>query len=140
MAVIDWELNFFTADPRQVQPQEERDYERAAATLAACASPIRLKLLHAIALGEATPVRAACWARVPQALAEVELRELASRGVLEREPTVPEVAYRPADGHVVVLVAIAVAHGAHGAAERARHPLLLRDRRRIAGTRIRDGK
>lgn len=139
MAAVDWGLNFFTA-LRPLQPQDERDYERASATLAACASPVRLKLLHAVVVGENTPMRAAYWAGVPQALAEVELRELASRGVLEREPTVPEVAYRPADGHVVVLVALAVTHAAHGRAERARHPLLLRDRRRIAGTRVRDGQ
>lgn len=140
MAAIDWELNFFSADLRPLQPQDERDYERAAAALAACASPVRLKLLHAVVVGENTPMRAAYWAGVPQALAEVELRELASRGMLEREPDVSGITYRPADGHVVVLVALAVAHGTHGAAERRRQPLLLRDRRRIAGTRVRDGQ
>lgn len=138
MAIADWELNLFATDPRPLEPLEDRDYERGAAAVGAIGTPVRLKLLHAVLLGEQTPMRAAAWAGIPQTCAERELRAMAAEGVVERELTPVGPAYRPADGHVVALVAIAVAHGAHRDAERPEHPLLLRDRRRIAGTRVRD--
>lgn len=140
MAAIEWELNLFSGDPRQLEPYGDADYERAARALASCATPTRLKLLHALLLGESTPMRASSWTNVPQHVAERELRAMVLDGLAVRETSAAGPVYRPVDGHLVALAAIAVAHGAHPDAERGRHPLLLRDRRRIAGTRVRDGK
>ena len=56
---IDLELNLFTSDPRLLVRAEDAAYERAAEALSQLADPDRLRLLHALTLGEDTPQRAA---------------------------------------------------------------------------------
>ena len=66
---IDFDLNLFTSDPRLLSRGDDAEYERAAAALDLLADPDRLRLLHALALGEDTPQRAAVWSGLPQPLA-----------------------------------------------------------------------
>lgn len=129
MALPDWELNLFSADPRLLQPQDDRYYDRAARAVSAIGSTTRLKLLHALLVGERTAERAASWAGVPRARVEAELRDLEARGVIAREDEPGAPAYRPCDGHVVVQVMVALAHGRHAAIDDVLQPLLLRERR-----------
>ncbi len=139
MAAPQWELNLFSADPRLLQPRDDRDYERGADAIAGLASSTRLRLLHALMLGERSVQRAAAWARVPQARAEAELRELERRGLVAREARdgeVPE--YAPRDGHLVVLAYVALLHG--GETPLPSQPLLLREKRRVASARVRAGE
>lgn len=139
MAAPQWELNLFSADPRLLQPLDDRHYEGGAAALAGLASSTRLRLLHALMLGERSVQRAAAWARVPQARAEAELRELERRGLVvseAREGEPPE--YVPSDGHLVALLYVALAHGGEPAL--APQPLLLRPKRRVASARVRAGE
>jgi DNA-binding transcriptional ArsR family regulator len=139
MAASVWELNLFSADPRLLEPQDDAEYDRAAAAVAALASTTRLKLLHALLAGERTVTRAAAWARVPRARAEAELRELESRGAIVRAESTGELEFTPLDGHLVALIHIAIAHGV-GVCGRRRQPLLLREKRRVASARSRAGE
>src|SRR2546427_9706847 len=84
MAIEDWDLNLFTSDPTLLERASDEEYERAAAALERIADPRRLRLLHALSLGEDTAQRAAVWAGVEQSYAERELAALALSGVVER--------------------------------------------------------
>ena len=78
------ELNLFTSDPRLLERADDAEYERAAQALAQLADPAKLRLLHALALGENTPQRAAVWSGLPQGVAERELAAMALAGIVER--------------------------------------------------------
>ncbi len=132
MAIPEWELNLFTADPRLLRPQEHSHYVRAARALAALATPGRVKLLHALLVGERTLIRAAAWADVPQSLAETDLRALEACGLITRDERGGEIEFAPADGHLVVALSVALAHGGHTRDDGSVHPLLLREKRRLA--------
>jgi hypothetical protein len=112
MAIEDWDLNLFTSDPTLL------------------ADSRRLRLLHALSLGEDTAQRAAVWAGVEQSYAERELAALALSGVVERRDSASGPVYQPRDGHLIVELHVALAHGREGIAER--HPRLLRQRRRVS--------
>jgi hypothetical protein len=86
-------------------------------------------LLHALSLGEDTAQRAAVWAGVEQSYAERELAALALLGVVERRESPRGPLYQPRDGHLVVELHVALAHGREGLAER--HPRFLRRRQRV---------
>ncbi|CAN5196577.1 hypothetical protein BH18CHL2_BH18CHL2_09120 [soil metagenome] len=121
----DWELNLFTSDPTLVERGAEDEYARAARTVAALASPDRLKLLHALTVGEATAQRAALWAGLPQTVAERELAAMTEAGVVARRDLPDGPRYAPSDGHIVVQLHVALAHGR----EALPHPRLLAARR-----------
>ena len=128
MAVeADWELNLFHSDPTLLQRSPDRDYERAAGAIALLADPDRLRLLHALSVGEDTAQRAAVWAGLSQPYAERELAALADAGVLQRRPADGSPTFSPRDGHLVVALHVTLAHGRETAAER--HPRLLAPRR-----------
>ncbi len=129
---IDFDLNLFTSDPRLLLRADDAEYERAAEALAHLADPQRLRLLHALALGENTPQRAAVWSGMPQPLAERELAAMALLGLVERQEAPFGVTYTPRDGHHVVQLYVALAHGREGIGER--HPRML-TRRRLGRTR-----
>lgn len=124
---IDWSANLFTSDPTLLERAEDAAYERAAEDLRQIADPVRLRLLHALVLGEDTPQRAAVWSGLPQPVAERELAAMALAGVLERRETPAGVGYVPRDGHHVVQLYTTLMHGHEGIAER--HPRLLTRRR-----------
>jgi DNA-binding transcriptional ArsR family regulator len=136
MAVeANWELNLFHSDPTLLERSPDGDYTRAAATIELLADPDRLRLLHALSVGEDTAQRVAVWAGLPQAYAERELAALAHAGLLQRrsapanpgpgDPGGPT--FSPRDGHLVVALHVVLAHGRETAAER--HPRLLARRR-----------
>jgi DNA-binding transcriptional ArsR family regulator len=129
---IDFDLNLFTSDPRLLTRGEDAEYERAAEALAQLADPQRLRLLHALALGENTPQRAAVWSGMAQPVAERELAAMALLGLVERQEAPFGVTYIPRDGHHVVQLYVALAHGREGIGER--HPRML-TRRRLGRTR-----
>ena len=129
---IDFDLNLFTSDPRLLARGDDAEYERAAEALAQLTDPRRLRLLHALALGEDTPQRAAVWSGLPQPFAERELAAMALAGLLERHELPVGVTYTPRDGHHVVQLYVALAHGREGIGER--NPRML-TRRRLGGTR-----
>ena len=129
---IEFDLNLFTSDPRLLVRGEDAEYEQAALALQHLADPDRLRLLHALALGEDTPQRAAVWSGLPQPMAERELAAMALAGLLERRETPNGISYVPRDGHHIVQLYIALAHGHEGIAER--HPRML-TRRRFGRTR-----
>ena len=106
MAIPDWELNLFGAEPELLRPLEHNRYLRAAQALATSATPSRLKLLHALIVGERTLIRASMWADVPQTFARADLAALERAGMVRRV----EDEWEPSDGHVVVLVHLALAH------------------------------
>jgi hypothetical protein len=135
MAMEDWELNLFTSDPSLLGRGSDEEYERAAAALGRIADPRRLRLLHALTLGEDTPQRAAVWAGVEQAYAERELQLLALSGVVERRESPRGPVYLPRDGHLIIELHVALAHGREGLGER--HPRLLRRRGRLLVSRRR---
>src|SRR5437879_12667074 len=83
MAIEDWDLNLFTSDPTMLERASDEEYERAAAALERIADSRRLRLLHALSLGEDTAQRAAIWAGVDQTYAERELAALALSGVVQ---------------------------------------------------------
>ena len=126
MAIEDWDLNLFTSDPRLLERSGDGDYERAAEALDRIADPRRLRLLHALALGEDTPQRAAVWAGLEQAYAERELAAMALAGLVERRESPRGPVYAPRDGHLVVALHVVLAHGRERAGDR--HPRLLRRR------------
>ena len=129
---VDFDLNLFTSDPRLLVRGEDLEYERAAEGIAQLADPQRLRLLHALLLGEDTAQRAAVWSGLPQSLAERELAQMALAGIVERRDFGNGVTYVPRDGHHVVQLYVALAHGREGIAER--HPRML-TRRRLGRTR-----
>ncbi|HEX4743669.1 MAG TPA: hypothetical protein VFW12_03245 [Candidatus Limnocylindria bacterium] len=122
---IDPELNLFHSDPALLDRGDEAEYERAASALACLAQPRRLLLLHALAVGQDTPQRAAVWAGLPQTAAERELVEMAQAGVVERRDSPRGPVYAPRDGHLVVELHVALAHGR----EERSHPRFLGRRR-----------
>ena len=129
---IDFDLNLFTSDPRLLVRGEDAEYDSAAEALGQLADPNRLRLLHALLLGEDTPQRAAVWAGLPQPLAERELAAMTLAGLLERHEQPTGTTYVPRDGHHVVQLYTALAHGREGIADR--HPRLI-TRRRLGRTR-----
>ena len=129
---IDFDLNLFTSDPRLLVRGDDAEYEQAAEALQQLADPQRLRLLHALALGEDTPQRAAVWSGLPQPHAERELAAMALAGLVERRETPLGITYVPRDGHHIVQLYTALAHGHEGIGER--HPRML-TRRRFGRTR-----
>lgn len=129
---IDFDLNLFTSDPRLLVRGEDAEYDQAAEALGHLADPARLRLLHALTLGEDTPQKAAVWSGLAQPLAERELAAMALAGILERRETPFGVSYTPRDGHHIVQLYVALAHGREGIGER--HPRML-TRRRLGRTR-----
>lgn len=129
MAVeADWELNLFHSDPTLLQRSPDEDYARAAAAIELLADPDRLRLFHALLVGEDTAQRAAVWGGLSQAYAERELAALADAGLLQRRGGPGGPSFSPQDGHLVVALHVTLAHGRETAAER--HPRLLAQRRR----------
>lgn len=124
---INWDANLFTSDPTLLERGADAEYERAAQALREIADPHRLRLLHALVLGEETPQRAAVWSGLPQPVAERELAAMALAGILERRETPGGISYVPRDGHHVVQLYTTLMHGHEGIAER--HPRLLTRRR-----------
>src|SRR2546428_10542040 len=120
---VDFDLNLFTSDPRLLSRGDDAEYERAAAALELLGDPDRLRLLHALLLGEDTPQRAAVWSGLPQTLAERELAAMTLAGLLERRDEPTGISYVPRDGHQVVQLYTALAHGREGIADR--HPRLI---------------
>ncbi len=129
---VEFDLNLFTSDPRLLERGEDAEYERAAEALAQLADASRMRLLHALLLGEDTAQRAAVWSGLPQSLAERELAAMALAGIVERRDLGHGITYVPRDGHHVVQLYVALAHGREGIAER--HPRML-TRRRLGRTR-----
>lgn len=127
MAIEADELNLFTSDPTLLERAPDAEYERAARALALIADPDRLKLLHALCLEADTPQKAAVWAGLSQAVAERELGAMVECGLVERKDGVRGTTYVPRDGHLIVELHVALAHGREGQAER--HPRLLPRRR-----------
>ena len=125
--MIDWDLNLFHSDPRLLERSDDDAYDRAARLFGVLAEPRRLKLLHALSVGEETPQRAALWAGLDQPYAERELAAMALRGLIERRDGPGGPVYRPRDGHLVVALHVALAHGQEVVGER--HPRLLKRRR-----------
>src|SRR5438045_5680411 len=126
-AVIDWDLNLFHSDPELFDRSDDDTYERAARAVATLADPVKLKLLHALSIGEDTAARAALWAGMSQAIAERELAAMTLAGLLERRDGAGGPGYAPRDGHLVVALHVALAHGRELVGER--HPRLLKRRR-----------
>ncbi|HEX9494939.1 MAG TPA: hypothetical protein VGA38_04185 [Candidatus Limnocylindria bacterium] len=125
--MIDWELNLFHSDPTLLERSDDDAYERAAALAAALGDPRWLKLLHALTVGEDTAQRAALWAGLEQAYAERSLAEMALSGLVQRRDDPRGPTYAPRDGHVLVALHLALAHGRELVGER--HPRLLKGRR-----------
>ena len=123
----EWDLNLFTSDPTLLERSPEGDYQRAAEALERIADPRLLRLLHALSVGEDTPQRAAVWAGLEQSFAERELAALALVGIVERRDSPRGPLYAPRDGHLVVELHVALAHGRELRAEA--HPRMLARRR-----------
>jgi hypothetical protein len=126
VAIEDWDRNLFTSDPTLFERSSDEEYERAAAALERIADGRRLRLLHALSVGEDTAQRAAVWAGLDQGYAERELAALALSGVVERHDGPRGPVYIPRDGHLIVELHVALAHGREGLGER--QPRLLRRR------------
>jgi len=86
-----------------------------------------VKLLHALSVGEDTAQRAALWAGLDQPYAEHELAAMALAGLVERRDGSGGPVYAPRDGHLVVALHLALAHGREVVGER--QPRLLKRRR-----------
>ena len=125
--LIDWERNLFHSDPTLLERSDDDSYDRAAALIGALSDPSRLKLLHALSVGEDTAQRAALWAGLDQPYAERELAAMALAGLVERRDGSGGPLYAPRDGHLVVGLHLALAHGREMVGER--HPRLLKRRR-----------
>jgi DNA-binding transcriptional ArsR family regulator len=106
VAIPEWELNLFGAEPELLRPLEHSRYARAAQSLAAAATSSRLKILHALLVGERSVMRAAVWADIPQTIAHADLVALERAGLVRRAGD----DWEPSDGHVVVLLHLALAH------------------------------
>ena len=122
---IDPELNLFHSDPTLLGPGDSSEYERAADALMALADPRRLLLLHALAVGQDTAQRAALWSGLTQTTAERELARMTLAGLVERRDSPRGPVYAPRDGHLVVELHVALAHGR----EERSHPRFLGRRR-----------
>ena len=132
--MIDWDLNLFQSDPALLDRSDDDAYERAARAIGVLSDPGRLKLLHALSVGEDTAPRAALWSGVTQGHAEHELAAMTLAGLLDRRDGPAGPVYAPRDGHLVVALHVALAHGRELLGER--HPRLLkrgRDLRRKVG-------
>lgn len=129
---IDPELNLFHSDPTLLERSEPGEYERAAGVLEALADPERLALLHALSVGERTAQRAAVWADLPQSAAERLLAAMTLAGVVERREGPQGPVYLPRDGHLVVQLHVALAHGREERRGERRQPRFLGQRRRRA--------
>jgi len=127
MAIEADELNLFTSDPTLLERAPDAEYERAAQALALIAAPDRLKLLHALCLDADTPQKAAVWAGLSQAVAERELGAMVDLGLVERRDGPRGTTYVPRDGHLIVEMHVALAHGREGMADR--HPRFIARRR-----------
>ena len=125
--MIDWDLNLFHSDPTLLERSDDDEYDRASRLLGVLAEPRRLKLLHALSVGEDTAQRAALWSGLGQPYAERELAAMALRGLIERRDGPGGPLYRPRDGHLIVALHVALAHGRELVGER--HPRLLKRRR-----------
>ena len=125
--MIDWDRNLFHSDPTLLERSDDDAYERAARLVRVLAEPDRLKLLHALSVGEDTPQRAALWSRLGQPYAERELAAMALAGLVERRDAPSGPVYQPRDGHLVVALHVALAHGRELLGDR--HPQLLKRRR-----------
>ena len=125
--MIDWDLNLFHSDPTLLERSDDDSYERATRLVRVLAEPARLKLLHALSVGEDTPQRAALWSGLDQPYAERELAAMALAGLVERREAPGGPVYAPRDGHLVVALHVALAHGRELLGER--HPRLLKGRR-----------
>lgn len=127
--MIDWELNLFHSDPTLVERSDDDAYERAARLQSTLADPRRLKLLHALSVGEETAQRAALWSGLDQPFTERELAAMALTGLVERRDGPNGPLYTPRDGHLVVALHVALAHGRELVGDR--HPRLLKSRRAL---------
>lgn len=127
MAIETDELNLFTSDPTLLERSPDQEYARAADALAAIADPGRLKLLHALSLDADTPQKAAAWAGVTQSYAERELAAMVDAGLVEKREKAGSPIYAPRDGHLVVELHVALAHGREDS--RDPHPRLIARRR-----------
>ncbi len=127
MALEADELNLFTSDPTLLERSPDEEYERAASALALIADAERLKLLHALCLDADTPQKAAVWAGLSQAVAERQLGAMVDLGLVERKDGARGTTYVPRDGHLVVQMHVALAHGREEPGER--HPRLIARRR-----------
>lgn len=125
--MIDWDRNLFHSDPTLLQRSDDDAYERAAHLAETLSDARRLKLLHALSVGEETAQRAAVWSGLDQPFVERELAAMTLAGILERRDGGQGPVYAPRDGHVVVELHIALAHGRELLGER--HPRLLKPRR-----------
>jgi len=127
MAIEADELNLFTSDPTLLERAPDAEYEGAAHALALIAHPERLKLLHALCLEADTPQKAAAWSGLSQIVADRELHAMVDLGLVERKESARGVTYVPSDGHLVVQIHVALAHGREGLADR--HPRFIARRR-----------
>lgn len=134
--MIDWDLNLFHSDPTLLERSDEHTYDRAARILATLADPRRLTLLHALSVGAATAQQAAVWSGVEQPYAERELAAMTRAGLVERLAGPAGPAYGVRDGHLVVALHVALAHGRELVGER--HPRLLKSPRalRVASRKV----
>lgn len=134
--MIDWELNLFHSDPALLARSDDQAYERAAHLAGALADPRRMKLLHALSVGEDTAPRVAVWCGLAQPWVERELAAMSLGGLLERRDGPRGPSYAPRDGHLVVQLHVALAHGRELLGER--HPRLLASRRAPRARRVRN--
>src|SRR2546426_12129580 len=107
MAIEDWDLNLFTSDPTLLERSSDEEYERAAEALERIADSRRLRLLHALSVGEDTAQRAAVWAGLEQSYAERELAALALAGLGERRAAARGPVCDPRDAQLVVGLRVA---------------------------------
>ena len=127
--MIDWDLNLFHSDPTLLERSDDDAYDRAARVQTALADPRRLKLLHALSVGAETAQQAALWSGLDQPYAERELAAMTLAGLVERREGPLGPVYGPRDGHLVVALHVALAHGRELVGER--HPRLLKSRRAL---------
>jgi DNA-binding transcriptional ArsR family regulator len=128
--LIDWDLNLFHSDPTLLERSDDDAYERAARLESTLADPRRLKLLHALSVGAETAQQAALWSGLGQPFAERELAAMALAGLVERRERPQGPGYAPRDGHLVIALHVALAHGRELVGER--HPRLLKSRRALS--------
>lgn len=133
MAIEADDLNLFTSDPTLLERFPDAEYERAALALRELADPLRLKLIHALCLDADTPQKAAVWGGISQAVAEREIASMLDAGLVERRETARGTVYEPRDGHFVVQLHVAMAHGREDPA--APHPRLIARRRVVRAAR-----
>lgn len=127
MAIDADELNLFTSDPTLLERSPDAEYARAADALSKIAHADRLKLLHALCLDADTPQKAAVWAGLSQSVAEREIGTMVDLGLVERRDGARGITYAPRDGHLVVQLHVALAHGREEPGER--HPRFIARRR-----------